>query len=252
MDIKCGYFRTQSSGMSGQMSAAKVILGFVPDVLELRCLDDQSGLRSYWWAKSIHDAGVVGQYGIGEFNHATNEADAGYGNSERRSAIVLQIDGISALDETYAGVLIESPIAGVGKKPMPITTWESATVVHNTRDLGQIGDIVRPKMYGSKMSKIELVYEALENGVADSLTHGVTEPKWPTKAGESVLDDSVIWMAHEAEYVQGGGQGFIMGHSMLNQNAESTTAWQFKAIRADVGRNMGTAPNVGELYLGNV
>ena len=253
MDIKCGYFKTQTSGMSGQMSAAKVILGFVPDVLEIRCLNDESGLRSYWWAKSIHDAAGVGQYGIGEFNDGVVETDAGYGNSERRSAIVAEIDGISALDETYAGALIESPIAGVGKKPKKIATWESALVVYNTRDKGQIGDIVRPKRGpASTFGHIPFVYEAISNSAADSQTDGTNEPKWPSVVGQSVVDDSLIWMTRDAEYVQGGGKGFIMGHSMLTENSLSTTSWMFKAIRADVNRDIGVAPNVGELYLGKV
>lgn len=259
MDMKCGTFKTQASGMSGCMSAAKVIIGFVPDVLELRAINDESGLRSYYWTKTLNDAAnTSGCFGIIESNDAVNCADADYGGTERRSLILLQINGISALDETYTGVLIESPVEGVGKKIKRFATWESATAVYNSRDKGQIGDIMVPKMYGSNIRAIEsnpqnmLVYECLSNSAADSQTGPTNEPKWPTKAGESVVDDSLIWMARTAEFVQGGGKGFVIGHSALTENAVSTTTWQFKAMKCDVARNLGTAPLVGELYLGNV
>jgi len=216
MDIKTGYFLQDGN-------AVNVILGFVPDLLEVFDNIQQTNPERITWQKAVADAGLTGQYGWTRAGTGTLTACADANN------------GIIAFDQSGNYVLVESPMPGVGKKATPVLTW-AASASKTARSATAIGSIVRPAVRNG------YVYECTGAGTTND-TEG--EPTWPTTPGASVTEtDGVIWTCRIEEVVRGGGKGFTFGATLSTDGRYA----MFIAYRCDRNKYLGDAAD-GDLSI---
>ena len=216
MDIKTGFFLQDGN-------AVNVILGFVPDHLELNIGTDASddGI-TIKWSRAMYEAGLTDKYG------QQIAADGTVTGLETAAK------GVKPFDSSGDYVNVVSPIPGVGKKPTVVQTWATG-ITPTARSATAIGTILRPT------SKNGRVYECT---TASGAIAGA-EPTWPTALGATVTDaDSNVWTCINEEVVRGGGKGFTLG-ATPNTDGDYCS---FVAIKSDKDRYLGDAAD-GDLSL---
>lgn len=210
MDIKTAYW--QSDG-----NATNVILGFVPDLLEVyEDIQGGTGPLLYKWSRSIHAAGLTGMYGFTDASTGDWVACADANN------------GFIPFDESGNYVMVESPIPGIGKKAVVANDYETAHV-WVARSATVIGSIIRPTVRNG------YVYECTTYLAAN----GTPEPTWPTTPGATVTEavSSNVFTCREEQVVRGGGKGFTMG-ATIQTNGQYV---HFIAYKTDRDRYLGDA-----------
>lgn len=243
MDIKQGYFTSRSK------TTASVVLGFVPDHLDLIKLGSQ--MVTIHWDGGLateHVSGHDPEFGFAEMGTSLLREDASSfcnwsGASDCYEVPCGAADfGISALNYDGEYAMIEHP-DGTGKKPVPIYPWGSDSIFASgaiqaiPRSISNIGTIMQPEMHKN------FVYElSVMNG--DSKT-SATEPTWSQTVGAAQDDDSCFWICREAQIARAGGKGFIMGNSV----AVDTNLVFFTAYRTDTNKYIGDTMDTGEVYL---
>ena len=218
MDMKCGFFTAANA------KAANIIVGFVPDVLEIRNLTAQV---PYFWSKAVAEGGGVGLHGTIGTTVSTGTSGTFL------STCPDEDNGISALNTSGDYANVESPIPGRGKKAVEVHNWVADSIIDGTamasRTAVAIGTLMRP------VSRNGFIYECI-SASGDSKT-SATMPTLPTTPGVSVVDDKVDWICRNEEIVRGGGQGFIFG-SGCNVDSEVI---HFTAYRTDKDNYLGDA-----------
>ena len=217
MDIKTGYF--QSDG-----NAVNIILGFVPDFLELIEDTEATSPFLFKWSKSYSESGLTDVFGwllTGTTGIVTCCADGA--------------NGIEAFDESGVYVMIESPVPGKGNIATAAPVFTEALSTAGTARTGTaIGQIVRPPVRNG------YVYEMTVAGTY------AAEPVWPTTPGESVMEagGDVYWTCRNEHVVRGGGKGFTFGATAQTDGHYV----HFKAVRTDKDRYIGNADD-GDLSM---
>jgi len=216
MDIKTGYF--QSDG-----NATNVILGFVPDRVEVMINTEGTNPEVYIWSRSYALSGLTDIYGWKE-----------KGSDGVRSVNADAANGIIAFNSSGAYAMIESPIPGAGKKATVVQTW-AVGITPVARAATVIGTILRPTV------KNGYVYECT---TLTGIIAGA-QPTWPTTIGGTVTDaDSNVWTCRMEEVVRGGGKGFTVGATLQTDSQYV----HFIAWRTDKDRYLGDAAD-GDLSL---
>ena len=198
-------------------NALDIDIGFIPDHVEAFELTSTAEVL-YRFFRCLQEAATTGQYGL---------VDDGAGVI---SACADAANGI----QSYTGskvprVMIPDPITNELVPALVIGDW-TTTISSNAaaRSATDIGHIVR----ASAGAHNGYVYECTTDGTGSG-----TEPTWPTTPGESVTDNSTIWICRKEILCKASGQGFTIG-ATLSVNSD---LWCFIAERHDRVGDMGDA-----------
>lgn len=206
-----------SGALIASDAAINVECGFVPDYVRL-WTDLNSTELLYEWFKALGDTDAgTGQYGILVTQGSATSIPTTAGT------------GIIAYDEAANKVALPAP-SGQGEAfaahPDPWTQQRASDA--SQRSTTVLGTIIKP----TKGNETGFIYECTNDA-----TGGSTEPTWPTQAGESVTDGSVIWITRVNKVVVVGVKGFTIGVSV----ATNGQILVFKAEQHDRSEDMGDA-----------
>lgn len=206
--------------------AAIIDLGFVPDMVKVH-LDDGTNVDIITFFKRMFDdEGTYGTIMTGTSGITTVAGTAA--------------TGISAFDSTLLRQMLPAPS---GNGLQGATLAEAYTVARSTaataRSTTALGTILKPSI-NNVAAKKGLVFECTTAGT------GSAEPTWPTEAGESVVDNSVVYIARESIIEDIGVKGIQIGVDVINNDNGNNV--YVEAYRADFDPSVVDA---GDIVAGN-
>ncbi len=193
--------------------ADNIECGFIPDEIHLIAALGATELE-YMFLKILADLKVAGRYG---FTYSTS------GVPEPATSG----SGFTTYDAAAPKQMIPAPDGdGYTAAAMPAAWTQSLSSGATARSTTALGTLIKP----TKGNETGLVYECTNDA-----TGGSTEPTWPTRAGESVTDGSVIWIARASIIKVVGVKGFTVQATISTDGQ----LWAFTAEKHDRYENMG-------------
>lgn len=188
-NLRVGHFEADGSLIN-------LPLGFIPDYFQLVDFHTDTNIEIYhWWKRMEEDQASGKQEGFSVKEGVTaNLADAG---------------GITAYD--------------TGTQAPTVEEWTQArgsAAVARGASVGLAGTFIKATVgalnNAGQVTDREAIFECVVDG-----TSAATEPTWPSRIGETVLDSSTVWeMVNEAKFRK-GYQGVVLAAALTNDGQEA-------------------------------
>ena len=190
--------------------ATIVELGYVPDMCKVHLDEGTNPDIVTWFKRMFDDEGIYGFLLTGSSGVITRLTTAA--------------TGISAYDTATLKAMLPAP-NGSGNEasatlPLEWTTARSSAA--SARSVTVTGTLIKP----TSGNETGLIYECTTDGTGSG-----TEPTWPTRPGESVTDNSTVWIARNLKVKMIGVKGIQIGAD-VSQNTNGNQIY-IEAYGAD-------------------